>query len=104
VSGEYLIGATLCEALPHNLFEAPDGIEVGLRRGKILTGRVDRDMTGDLPLQPGVTMTYLYDFGDHWVFDVQLERIDPVDLRLQKPRILETHNRTPKQYSDWPDR
>jgi hypothetical protein len=36
--------------------------------------------------------------------DVQLERIDPVDLRLQKPRILETHGRAPEQYSDWPDR
>jgi hypothetical protein len=59
---------------------------------------------GDLPLQPGATMTYLYDFGDHWEFDVQLERIDPVDLRLKKPRILETHGRAPEQYSDWPDR
>ena len=59
---------------------------------------------GDLPLQPGATMTYLYDFGDHWEFDVQLERIDPVDPRLQKPRILETRGRAPKQYSDWPDR
>lgn len=24
---------------------------------------------GDLPLQPGATMTYLYDFGDHWEFE-----------------------------------
>ncbi|MDH3601192.1 MAG: plasmid pRiA4b ORF-3 family protein [Candidatus Tectomicrobia bacterium] len=42
-------------------------------------------------------MTYLYDFGDHWEFDVQLERIDPVDPRMRKPRILETHGRAPKQ-------
>jgi hypothetical protein len=42
----YLIGTTLREALPNNLFEAPESIEVRLRRGKILAGRVDRDMTG----------------------------------------------------------
>ena len=58
---------------------------------------------GDLPLQPGATMTYLYDFGDHWEFDVHLERLDPVDRRMRKPRILETHGEAPEQYPDWED-
>ena len=58
---------------------------------------------GDLPLQPGATMTYLYDFGDHWEFDVHLERLDPVDRRMRKPRILETHGEAPEQYPDCED-
>ena len=34
-------------------------------------------LVGDLPLQPGQVMTYLFDFGDKWGFDVTLERIEP---------------------------
>jgi hypothetical protein len=58
-------------------------------------------LIGDLPLRPGVTMTYVYDFGDHWEFDINLERIDPVDRRMRKYRILETHGESPEQYPSW---
>ena len=43
-------------------------------------------------------MTYLYDFGDQWEFDVKLERIDPVNRKIKKPVILETHGEAPEQY------
>lgn len=43
-------------------------------------------------------MTYLYDFGDQWEFDVKLERIDPVNRKIKKPVILETHGEAPDQY------
>ncbi len=56
---------------------------------------------GDLPLQPGTTMTYLYDFGDRWEFDINLERIDPVDRRMRKYRILDIHGQAPEQYPSW---
>jgi hypothetical protein len=59
---------------------------------------------GDLPLRPGAAMTYLYDFGDRWEFDVRLERLDPVDRTLGKARILEAHGEAPEQYpgaDDW---
>ena len=53
---------------------------------------------GDLPLRLGAAMTYLYDLGDRWEFDVQLERIDPVDRCLSKARIVEVHGEAPEQY------
>jgi hypothetical protein len=56
---------------------------------------------GDLPLHPGTTLTYLYDFGDHWEFDVTLERIDPVDPKMRRAQIVETHGKAPKQYHAW---
>jgi len=59
---------------------------------------------GDVPLRLGASMTYLYDFGDRWEFDVRLERIDPVDRAMRKARMLETHGEAPEQYpgaDDW---
>ena len=62
----------------------------------------DQVTVGSLPLEPGQTMDLHYDFGDDWHFDVKLERIEPPDARLKKPRILESHGKAPKQYSnDW---
>ena len=53
---------------------------------------------GDLPLRVGQTMTYLYDFGDQWEFDVTLERIDPPDASIRKPLIVEGYGAPPEQY------
>jgi hypothetical protein len=56
---------------------------------------------GSLPLKPGQTMTYLYDFGDNWQFEVRLERIDPPDPKIKKPVLLESHGKAPQQYGGW---
>jgi hypothetical protein len=56
---------------------------------------------GDVPLQDGQSMTYLYDFGDRWKFDVTLERVDRADAGSADPIILEGHGEAPKQYSSW---
>ncbi len=56
---------------------------------------------GDVALPPGTSMTYVYDFGDHWEFDVKLERIDPVERRMRKYQIVESHGASPTQYPDW---
>ncbi len=34
----------------------------------------DEFLIGDLPLSPGQSMTFLYDFGDNWMFKIQLEQ------------------------------
>jgi hypothetical protein len=52
---------------------------------------------GDTPLTIGQTMTFLYDFGDQWEFEVALERVDP-DLALHKPQLLEAQGASPEQY------
>ena len=58
---------------------------------------------GSIGLKPGATLTYLYDFGDNWDFEVELEAIDPVVPRIKGPIILETHGEAPEQYPDWDD-
>jgi len=70
-----------------------------LETGPPLTSEV---RIGDLPLRSGEAMTYVYDFGVQWHFDVQLERLDPVDQTLGQARILEAHGEAPVQYP-WVD-
>jgi hypothetical protein len=55
---------------------------------------------GDLPLEPGQSMTLVYDFGDNWKFDVRLECIEPAGAKVKVPKILESHGRAPEQYPD----
>lgn len=58
----------------------------------------DEVAIGEIPLRPGASMEYLFDFGDEWRFDVKLERIDPADGRIKKPKLLEEHGEAPPQY------
>jgi hypothetical protein len=56
---------------------------------------------GELPLQPGETMKFVYDFGDNWQFTVKLERIDPPNKRMKRAKVLESHGKAPQQYPEW---
>lgn len=56
---------------------------------------------GDVPLQEGQSMTYLYDFGDWWKFDVTLERVDPPDRAMKAPAVLDACGEAPEQYPSW---
>lgn len=56
---------------------------------------------GALPLDAGAVMAYLYDFGDHWQFEVLLENINPEDPYLHAPKILDTKGISPEQYPIW---
>ena len=55
---------------------------------------------GDLPAQPGFTMVYNFDFGDNWLFDILLERIDPPDLKAKPYKIGKRVGKSPEQYPD----
>ena len=59
-------------------------------------------MVGGVPLRVGQRMTYLYDFGDNWEFDVTLEQVAP-DSAVGKPVLLEMHGNPPEQYPRWDD-
>ncbi|ABW30968.1 IS1096 element passenger TnpR family protein [Acaryochloris marina] len=78
----------------------------------------DEVKIGSLPLSEGSVMEYLFDFGDCWTFDVQLETIEPDLNQIQSTRtkkkkkkktpvgeILEVHGESPEQYpgyeGDW---
>jgi Plasmid pRiA4b ORF-3-like protein len=56
---------------------------------------------GTLPLEPGQSMELHYDFGDDWLFDVKLVRIDPPGAKRNAPKILEKHGKSPQQYPRW---
>lgn len=53
---------------------------------------------GDLPLEEGQSMEFLYDFGACWRFDVKLERVGPPDPKLKNARVIESRGKPPKEY------
>ena len=57
----------------------------------------------NLPLRIGEKMEYVFDFGDHWQFTIELEKIEPPNSKFKKAKILESHGKSPKQYPDWED-
>lgn len=61
----------------------------------------DQVLVGDLPLQPGMSMIYLFDFGDCWEFRVLLEEIQPGKPKRGCNKILERHGKSPEQYPNW---
>jgi hypothetical protein len=60
----------------------------------------DEVRIGELPLSPGQSMVFHFDFGDDWRFDVRLERIEPPDPKLKGPKVLEKKGKAPQQYPD----
>jgi hypothetical protein len=63
----------------------------------------DEVSIGDVPLEPGQTMQFHFDFGDDWRFDVKLERIEPPGAKIKAPAIQERYGKSPEQYpgADW---
>ena len=57
----------------------------------------------DLPLRVGDKMEYVFDFGDHWQFTIELEAIQPPNPKFKKAKILESHGKSPEQYPNWED-
>lgn len=55
---------------------------------------------GELGLTVGRVMTYVFDFGDWWEFQITLEAIKPNDDAIKVGQILEIHGEAPPQYPD----
>jgi hypothetical protein len=62
----------------------------------------DEYRVGDLPLAVGQSMTFLFDFGDSWGFDLLLEKIDENET-LEEAAVIESHGEPPEQYPSWDD-
>lgn len=54
-------------------------------------------LVGDVPLRVGQDMTFIFDFGDWWEFEVRLEGVES-DLNITEPAILEVQGEPPPQY------
>ena len=63
----------------------------------------DEVFLSDLPLQVGESMEYVFDFGDWWKFNVQLESFEPGKSRRKKAILLKSHGKAPEQYPSWDD-
>ncbi|WP_019507376.1 plasmid pRiA4b ORF-3 family protein [Pleurocapsa sp. PCC 7319] len=61
----------------------------------------DKVKIGDLPLVAGALMEYIFDFGDWWEFQLQLEEIKTDDLRPDYGEIIASKGKAPQQYPDW---
>jgi len=53
---------------------------------------------GEMGLNPGDTLLYLYDFGDQWEFSLILEKIDENKKEISTPVLLESYGESPEQY------
>ena len=63
----------------------------------------DEVSIGELSLKEGATMTYIFDFGDWWEFDLKLEKIEPDEKRTDYGAIIESKGLAPEQYPSWED-
>ena len=78
------------------------GVEIHVNHSYLDEGPWTSEVrVGDVPLEEGQSMTYLYDFGDWWEFEVMLERLDPPDRAMKEPAILEARGEAPQQYPSW---
>lgn len=55
---------------------------------------------GELPIEVGNHLQFTFDLLDEWEFDLQLEKIEPVNAKMKKPKILEYHGEPPAQYGE----
>jgi hypothetical protein len=58
---------------------------------------------GELPLQPGSALEYLFDFGDDWLFEVRLEKLEPTNPKIRKPVLIDSRGQAPPQYQSLDD-
>jgi hypothetical protein len=62
---------------------------------------VTEAIIGELGLEAGDEILYLFDYGDEWEFKVLLEHKDEDGSRVLKPLITERHGKSPEQYPLW---
>lgn len=54
-------------------------------------------LVGEVPLEIEQAMTFLFDFGDKWEFEVVLEQVDR-EMIVDKPALFEINGKPPEQY------
>jgi hypothetical protein len=63
----------------------------------------DQITLGEINIPEKGTLNFLFDFGDSWQFVLRLEKINPPDRKLRRPKVIGSGGTPPKQYpdSDW---
>ena len=63
-------------------------------------GFTDEILLRDWQINIGDRITYVFDFGDWWEFNVVLESIDEPDPKLKKAKVIDQKGKAPKQYDN----
>jgi len=58
-------------------------------------------VVGELPFYKGMELTFHFDFGDDWRFQLVVESIASKDISYTEPTVIEQHGNPPEQYPDW---
>jgi len=58
-------------------------------------------VVGELPFYQGMELTFHFDFGDDWRFQLVVESIASKDISCTEPTVIEHHGKPPEQYPDW---
>lgn len=77
------------------------GMQVEINHPYMSEGELTNEVEiGDLALYAGQTMTFLFDFGDDWKFNITFERLE-TEMEIDGPVLLEEHGEAPEQYESW---
>jgi hypothetical protein len=79
----------------------PDGPNYGVPESPSHKGRSNdarRTKLDDLGLKPGRVFGYWFDFGDDWLHQVQVERVEQAIPTVTYPRVIKRVGKSPPQY------
>lgn len=64
---------------------------------------VDEVKIGELALYEKQKFIYIFDYGDEWTFNVEVDDIEDSKVKLLRPQILESKGEAPNQYAYYDD-
>src|SRR3989338_9429900 len=64
-------------------------------------GSVKKTKISEVWKNPGDKMLFLFDYGDNWLFVVELIGFGKKEAKTKYPRILKSAGKAPKQYPDY---
>lgn len=70
-------------------------------RGMMGGKTADEITIGELYLKKGQRMAYLFDYGDQWIFGIDLEEIIEQKIGKKLAFMIESHGEAPEQYPEW---
>lgn len=62
---------------------------------------VDEVKIGEVGLYEGQKIKYLFDFGDSWVFDIKIEKVNSEEPEISSPEIISEKGKAPEQYPEY---
>lgn len=91
--------------LKGNIYDSPVRYELFVDMGESDDGArsVKRTRVADAFPSTGSRMRFLFDYGDEWVFLVELVNRKPKEPKVKLPRLLLSSGEAPEQYPDFDD-